>query len=541
MSKNQLYAEKYAAEAMEQMKRYGIPASVTLAQGILESSNGQSELSQLGNNHFGVKASGSWLKNGGDYLVYTDDKPNEKFCKYATVGDSYEHHSKILKNSSRYSQCFKLSPDDYKGWTKGIERGGYATNGGYAASLQKIIEANGLQKYDQQVMKEMRTEGKQFGVEQNSRSSTSASVSSEDTKSVGRASTSSLDKQAASQKGNGQYSFPVKRDDFLFITSPFGMRQDPMDKSKQQMHKGIDIRARKDDVLATENGGKVVAVNHSTNTGGGKSVTVEYARTDGSKVQTTYMHLSSISVKAGDEVKAGQKLGVSGNTGTRTTGEHLHFGVKNILADGKVRDVDPASYLADIAQKGNLKQQALYNGHDLLAKYRDNSSGVDTSLSPDDWMKKLLSSEDASTGLSSADPIMRMVTTMYGSLLALAVQIDNKSEEEQKAQISEAVSKRQVDLKPLLPTMKECVLSVGENGKAVLQADNGTTKVARELTNAEFSKLSQVLGDTNLSNEAKKMRIAGMVSTVVLTQQASQNYEQVMEQQEGQSQSIQRK
>jgi len=504
MSKNQQYAEKYAAEAMEQMKRYGIPASVTLAQGILESSNGQSELSQLGNNHFGVKASGSWLKNGGDYLVYTDDKPNEKFCKYATVGDSYEHHSKILKNSSRYSQCFKLSPDDYKGWTKGIERGGYATNEGYAASLQKIIEANGLQKYDQQVMKEMRTEGKKFGVEQNARSSTSASVSSEDTKSVGRALASSPDKQIASQKGNGQYSFPVKRDDFLFITSPFGMRQDPMDKSKQQMHKGIDIRARKDDVLATENGGKVVAVNHSTNTGGGKSVTVEYARTDGSKVQTTYMHLSSISVKAGDEVKAGQKLGVSGNTGTRTTGEHLHFGVKNISADGKVRDVDPASYLADIAQKGNLKQQALYNGHDLLAKYRDNSSGVDTSLSPDDWMKKLLSSEDASTGLSSADPIMRMVTTMYGSLLALAVQIDNKSEEEQKAQISEAVSKRQVDLKPLLPTMKECVLSVGENGKAVLQADNGTTKVARELTNAEFSKLSQVLGDTNLSNEAKK-------------------------------------
>ena len=541
MSKNQQYAERYAAEAMEQMKRYGIPASVTLAQGILESRNGQSELSQLGNNHFGVKASGSWLKNGGDYLVYTDDKPNEKFCKYATVGDSYEHHSKILKNSSRYSQCFKLSPDDYKGWTKGIERGGYATNGGYAVSLQKIIEANGLQKYDQQVMKEMRTEGKKFGVEQNARSTASVSVSSEDTKSLGRASTSSSDKQTASQKPNGQYSFPVKRDDFLFITSPFGMRQDPMDKSKQQMHKGIDIRAKHDDVLATENGGKVVAVNHNANTGGGKSVTVEYARSDGSKVQTTYMHLDNIAVKVGDEVKAGQKLGVSGNTGTRTTGEHLHFGVKNISADGKTRDVDPASYLAEIAQKGNLKQQALYNGNDLLAKYKENSSAVDTSLSPDDWMKKLLSSEDASTGLSSADPIMGLVTTMYSSLLALAVQIDSKSEEEQKAQISEAVSKRQVDLKPLIPTMNECVLSVGDNGKAVLQADNGTTKVTRELTNAEFCRLSQVLGDTNLSNDAKKMRIAGMVNTIVLTQQASQNYEQVLEQQEGQSQTMQRK
>lgn len=534
MSKNQQYAERYAAEAMEQMKRYGIPASVILAQGILESSNGQSELSQLGNNHFGVKASGSWLKNGGDYLVYTDDKPNEKFCKYATVGDSYEHHSKILKNSSRYSQCFKLHPDDYKGWTIGIERGGYATNGGYAASLQKIIEINGLQKYDQQVMQEMRAEGKKFGVEQNARTSamvsSSVSPSNNDEK-----------KQTAYQTLNGKYSFPVKRDEFLFVTSPFGMRQDPMDKSKQQMHKGIDIRARKDDVLATENGGKVVAVNHNTNTGGGKSVTVEYARTDGSKVRTTYMHLDNIAVKVGDDVRAGQKLGVSGNTGTRTTGEHLHLGVKNISADGKTRDVDPASYLAEIAHKGNLKQQALYNGNDLLAKYKDNGSGVDTSLSPDDWMKKLLSSEDASTGLSSADPIMGLVTTMYSSLLALAVQIDNKSEEERKTQISEAVSKRQVDLKPLLPTMKKCVLSVGENGKAVLQADNGTTKVTRELTNAEFCRLSQVLGDTNLSNDAKKMRIAGMVNTIVLTQQASQNYEQVMEQQDGQSQTMQRK
>ena len=262
MSKNQQYAERYATEAMEQMKRYGIPASVTLAQGILESRNGQSELSQLGNNHFGVKASKSWLKNGGDYLVYTDDKPNEKFCKYATVGDSYEHHSKILKNSSRYSQCFKLSPDDYKGWTKGIERGGYATNGGYAASLQKIIEINGLQKYDQQVMQEMRAEGKKFGVEQKAR--TSATVSSS-------VSTSNNDekKQTVSQTTNDKYSFPVKRDEFLFVTSPFGMRQDPMDKSKQQMHKGIDIRAKHDDVLATENGGKVVAVNHNANTGGG--------------------------------------------------------------------------------------------------------------------------------------------------------------------------------------------------------------------------------------------------------------------------------
>ena len=81
------------------------------------------------------------------------------------------------------------------------------------------------------------------------------------------------------------YSYPVEREEFLFITSPFGNRQDPMDATKQQMHKGIDIKTNHEAVLATENGGKVVAVNHNANTSGGKSVTVEYSREDGSKVQ----------------------------------------------------------------------------------------------------------------------------------------------------------------------------------------------------------------------------------------------------------------
>ena len=77
MSKNQEYIQQYAEYAMEQMRRYGIPASVTLAQGICESASGQSELSRKGNNHFGIKATSSWIENGGKYLVYTDDRPNE--------------------------------------------------------------------------------------------------------------------------------------------------------------------------------------------------------------------------------------------------------------------------------------------------------------------------------------------------------------------------------------------------------------------------------------------------------------------------------
>ena len=82
MSKNKEYAEKYAVFAMEQMRKYGIPASVTLAQGILESSNGQSRLALNENNHFGIKATPGWITQGGKYGIYTDDKPNEKFCSY---------------------------------------------------------------------------------------------------------------------------------------------------------------------------------------------------------------------------------------------------------------------------------------------------------------------------------------------------------------------------------------------------------------------------------------------------------------------------
>lgn len=321
MSKNKEYAEKYAEFAMEQMRKYGIPASVTLAQGILESSNGQSRLALNENNHFGIKATPGWIAQGGKYGIYTDDKPNERFCSYDSVGDSYEHHSKFLVENKRYAGCFALAPDDYKGWTEGLAKAGYASGSNYAQSLQKIIEDNGLQKYDRMVMAEMKAQGLEIGQEKNA----------------------DTDKEA--------YSFPVEREEFLFVTSPFGMRTDPMDAGKQQMHKGIDIRCKGDAVLATENNGKVVAVNHNANTAGGKSVTIEYPRSDGSKVQNTYMHLSMVNVKVGDVVQAGQKLGVSGNTGTRTTGEHLHFGVTQISADGQKRDIDPAVYLAEIAEK----------------------------------------------------------------------------------------------------------------------------------------------------------------------------------------------
>lgn len=514
MSKNQEYAERYAEYSMEQMRRYGIPASVILAQGILESSNGQSRLALNENNHFGIKATPEWIAQGGRYGLYTDDKPNEKFCSYDSVGDSYEHHSRFLKENGRYARCFTLAPDDYKGWTLALEQAGYATGGHYAASLQQIIERNCLQEYDRQVMREMEAQGKQFGVEENSlRESENAK----------------------------KYSFPVKREEFLFITSPFGMREDPIDGTKR-MHTGIDIRCKGDAVLATEKGGKVIAVNGKGNTPGGKSVTVEYVREDGSKVQCTYMHLGDITVKVGDTVQAGQRLGTSGNTGTRTTGEHLHFGVRQIHADGTQRDIDPAAYLAEIAQKGNIRQQALYNGNDLLARYRDAESVKESQpLSPDAWMKKLLSSEDSGVGMSGCnDPIVEMAMTAFTSLMLLAAQIDSRNEEEQRAAISSAMDSRRIDLKSLVTGMKACELVIGENGRATLRADNGSVEVSRELTSAELSRLSAMLNNGTLSEEAKRLRVTGLLNTVLLSEAASRNFEQGMSEQQGQTENLKR-
>lgn len=512
MSKNQQYAEQYADFAMQQMRKYGIPASVTLAQGILESSNGQSRLALNENNHFGIKATPKWIAEGGKYGLYTDDKPNEKFCSYDSVGDSYEHHSRFLVENKRYDRCFTLAPDDYKGWTEGLAKAGYASGSNYAGSLQKIIEVNGLQKYDRMVMAETKAQGLEIGQEKN------------------------VDKEA--------YSFPVKREEFLFVTSPFGMRTDPMDAGKQQMHKGIDIRCKGDAVLATENNGKVVAVNQNANTAGGKSVTIEYPRSDGSKVQNTYMHLSSVDVKVGDTVQAGQKVGVSGNTGTRTTGEHLHFGVTLVSADGQKRDMDPAVYLAEIAEKGNIRLQALHNGNDLLAKYKTEAMATpqeSKAQSPEDWMKKLLSSEDSGVGLSGTnDPIMDMVVKAFSSLMMLAVVIDSKDEEEQISAVSKMADERKVDLTPLLPHMKTCALVVGENNKAVLQADNGSIQFSRELSANELSCLSATLNSPGLSEESKRMRVAGMVNALVLSQQASQNFEQGMSEQQSREEQIKR-
>ena len=140
------YIEKYKKIAIEEMKRSGVPASITLAQGLLESDNGNSKLARKANNHFGIKCHSDWK---GKTMHKTDDKRHECFRKYNSVKDSYEDHSDFLKKP-RYSDLFDLEITDYKSWAKGLKKAGYATNPKYPQLLITIIEDNELYKFDKE-------------------------------------------------------------------------------------------------------------------------------------------------------------------------------------------------------------------------------------------------------------------------------------------------------------------------------------------------------------------------------------------------------
>ncbi len=141
----QEYIDKYKDLAIREMNRVGIPASITLAQGLLESANGNSRIAVKANNHFGIKCHSSWT---GKTIRRDDDKKNECFRKYKTAYDSYMDHSNFLTKGPRYAFLFEYKTTDYKKWAKGLKKAGYATSNTYASRLIKIIEDNKLYLYD---------------------------------------------------------------------------------------------------------------------------------------------------------------------------------------------------------------------------------------------------------------------------------------------------------------------------------------------------------------------------------------------------------
>ena len=140
------YIKKYRELAVEEMKKYHIPASITLAQGLLESGAGQSTLARKSNNHFGIKCGSDW---NGKTVSHDDDARGECFRAYKHPKESYEDHSKFLAGRPRYASLFKLNITDYKGWARGLKKAGYATNPRYADQLIGIIELYELHKYDE--------------------------------------------------------------------------------------------------------------------------------------------------------------------------------------------------------------------------------------------------------------------------------------------------------------------------------------------------------------------------------------------------------
>jgi len=140
----QEYVQKYKELAIEEMKRSGVPAAITLAQGLLETENGNSDLLLKSNNHFGIKCKSNWT---AETVSHDDDAPGECFRKYSCAEDSYRDHSDFLKNSSRYAFLFDIDPTDYKDWAYGLRKAGYATNPRYPDILIKNIETYNLEQY----------------------------------------------------------------------------------------------------------------------------------------------------------------------------------------------------------------------------------------------------------------------------------------------------------------------------------------------------------------------------------------------------------
>ena len=144
-SPQEKYIERFASLAVEEMYRSGVPASITLAQGLLESRYGLSDLAAKGNNHFGIKCHNNWQ---GGRMYHDDDAKGECFRKYDSPEQSYRDHSDFLRYRDRYKFLFDYDVTDYKAWAHGLKKAGYATDPAYPSKLIRLIEEYKLHEYD---------------------------------------------------------------------------------------------------------------------------------------------------------------------------------------------------------------------------------------------------------------------------------------------------------------------------------------------------------------------------------------------------------
>lgn len=357
------FFDTYKRMAMEQQVLYGIPASVTLAQMAQESGWGTGRAIKEGNNAFCVKGT-----YNGQFVLISDDKPNEKFKKYDSLQQSFDDHSKVLMGR-HYAHCRAYSSTDYERWCAGLMSGEstggkYASDKNYTSSLLKIIRTYHLDEYDRQAVEMAHSENKECGYAR------AGGV---------RVRPSAMQDPAAGQFLAGGYCMPLDKEK-IEVTSLFGHRDAPTEGASTE-HMGIDIRAKYEDLRSMEHG-TVVAVGRQGK--GGNYVMVEYERSDGHNYRVSYCHLDKdgISVEPGQEVFPGQVIARSGNTGVGT-GPHLHLTVTQKNDRGKYDYVDPLDYLAEISVRGDLTNEVVKadTSNDLLA---DRKASADVTPTPSD-------------------------------------------------------------------------------------------------------------------------------------------------------------
>ena len=336
------FINRYAPYAMEQQIKYGIPASVILAQMAIESSWGTSALARNDNNFFGIKKGSSWA---GRVSYYDDDQAHEAFRSYDNVGQSLSDHSATLLQPRYLHRC-PTDSTDHLGWIKGIKAGGYATASNYVDSVESFIRKYELDKFDRLAVQNAQQQGLQIGYMRGRQPDTPQAVPA----------------GILLTPLQGRWCMPINLEG-LKVTGVFG------ENRPGHHHSGIDLSTggKYLPVYGTEDNGRVIAAKPN-NGAAGNMITVEYSRSDGSRLQCTYMHLSEIGVKVGDAVNAGMQLGYSGNTG-RSTGPHLHFETKFYNAQGTLQSYDPAEYIAELSFRGNLPAVLNKGGQNLAVRY----------------------------------------------------------------------------------------------------------------------------------------------------------------------------
>lgn len=453
----QEFIDKYKEIAIQQQLKYGIPASITLSQAILESGYGTSAQAKERNNFFGIQAGDSWK---GETKEYEDNRRKQPFRKYATAEQCFEDHSKILTvNNGMVAQaCKKISATDYQGWAK-------------ALAYSPYHESN-PKKYQQSLLREI----SDYNLH-------SIDLEAENRRKNGEVA-KQVDTRHVLQPMSGNFAMPIDFSKDIEVSSEFGMRKHPT-KGKMMKHNGIDISTKGQHlpVFATEDKGKVVKIGYQEN-GAGNYVTVEYNRPDGNKFRTTYMHLSEVKVKEDDIVNANQQLGVTGSTGG-STGVHLHFEVREF--DGKsFKAVSPVNYLAELQLRSGEPCSLDKGGKDYLAEAKSNMvigqsptpesnllADKTNSNDPTKWLAKLMEQNGEMPG-DKQDMISSLISMYFTKALCLMAgltqsEIEENLKKEQEQQQAAENSSQTTGKKDETVNAKDMKQAASNNFEAEMQ------------------------------------------------------------------------